>query len=230
MGKKKNKKQTQRDDSWIVSWCADHEDVLANFLGLVVTVHPEFGIVSAAPDRTKAIILRHYLRRSIARVSHTLNVDATLDELGWFDRTINAEQPVPESQDPPEPLVPVNESFDSTVLLDGSHDPRSETPLALDGWPIVDGISMKPSGSFSDPVGVTVQQYANKHKLRATEVLMKLISRGTGGCTINSTLTEEEISMLDRELSPFPSPDKQPPYTPRRELSHPVGRCGLRFD
>lgn len=248
MSKDKVKIKTKKPKkSWAEEWCRERAIELFTFYrDYVITLHPVHGIVGVASGLENALLQEQFLRRSIAAECMHVDVNAMIakvrpglqvmkrpDSPNMDPYRQEAETPVPEKAEPPPHLA----------------DPFDNSDVILDGSPHPSDVEASDVGTFNPTE--TLAQVAQRLGKKATEVLLKVLAwpddeRPTG-VHINTHLTAEQVKRIEDDFKnekPFPSPDKQPPFMPRRSplegsvrldgVSNPGARGswgrGLRYD
>lgn len=154
-------RELAHDVEWVIDWCREHATDLAPFRGERVVLHELFGVLFHSVDCDELFLKVGTLRKRIRCDIAFIEVDVMLEKVGRPGLKVvprpdapmkphrQSQKPVPEKNDPPPPLSPQIDPFDNDIVIDGSYP--SGQRLGPDGWPIADGISLKPSGSFPSP-------------------------------------------------------------------------------
>jgi hypothetical protein len=200
---------------WIEGWCAGHVNELEDYRGLAIAVHRDEGIVASAP--TLAILWDHvsFLRKKVRRVvavTHANNYLPALD-----DGSFGPAQPPTVKTDPLdiEDEGPAEELTNLPPPLD---DPSDNSDQVIDGSREPDPSDVSDFNAPEEPM--TIRRFSKMHGLNQVAVLIKVLSWGNAGFTVSNALDNDTLLKLEKEFSkappPFPSPDKQPPFTPHR--------------
>jgi len=253
---KKNKVTDVLDNHWVNRWAKKHVAELKKHVGLVLTLHPEHGIINASPNSAVATNQLQYLKKSIAKDAWLMEANHLLTRLGEMPRAITT-IPKPDVTRPrkekaaPKAWVKKREPTDPIPQLDAAvpvperpGPPPSLAPLG----PADDDVILDGSRPVLEPSEhMTILQFAQANGIKAVDVLLKVLGwtqDENKTVNIHSPLDAETLERLRQEFkkdSPYPSPDKQPPFTPHnpspgnaKSLVVDGGgaayRRGLRFD
>jgi len=170
-GRKYDKQvEARHKNGWHVEWCLKNIDELRGS-GRWVTIHPKHGIImSDSYSEIRLIGRSRFIKRSILKECVRVSVDSMLELI--------APGPV-SSVVPTEPLTPIESNIE--ILARGREYAESLRPQV---------------DLFETPV-FTLADYARDHGLKATEVLMHLLSLGMTGVHINTRLDEDTVISLN---------------------------------
>lgn len=209
---KKEKKDASKD--WVNRWCKEHLEDLRRLSHGWATIHPEHGIVNYDTLSMLHLIGRNrFIKRSIMKECVHIDVAKTVFDLK--PRRKVWEPPTPEEM--------------AEAVKKTKYEPKAWTKKSEPGDPQK---RATPAGipSLHDPfdtpqeleerVQMTLARFAQSRGIKATEVLIFLLSEGAEGVHINSILDDAWLKLLNEKWpAALPkeateSPHKQPPFQP----------------
>jgi hypothetical protein len=250
--KKKKKTEKNEQPEWLFMWTDANIDELKKLEHGWATIHPVHGIINH--DTIGLIHLlgkNRFIKRSIMKACVHIDVAASLRTYALinpfhaaFEGVKKAFKPFTSAERETErakmreetkkdeerkktstTLVTVINPDNPNIVRPDGLSPLAQAIDLFDNDVVLD--DAKHPSEWKEPGSVELAEFAKKHSLKATDVLMKLLEQGMTGVHIHTLLDKATIAQLEEQFGIMPglpleaktSPHKQPAFKPHNKAN-----------